>query len=270
MEFNMRRVAQRLASLLALFGFDATKFVGSVRGLWPYFRNRATFKRQMAAAQATAGHFAMGRSYPSLSDRYDEAGTAQGHYFHQDLYVAQLIFRNKPHRHVDVGSRVDGFVAHVASFRKIEVLDIRPLQGAVENILFHCRDITEERTDLDGYTDSLSCLHALEHFGLGRYGDAVDYDGYQKGWDNLYRMLTTGGKFYFSTPIGPQRIEFDAHRVFSVSTLVKMMHGKYRIDGFAYVDDAGSLVRDANPTGEEAQESFGCDYGCGIFELTKL
>ena len=31
-------------------------------------------------------------------------------------------------RHVDIGSRLDGFVAHVASFREIEVLDIRPLK----------------------------------------------------------------------------------------------------------------------------------------------
>jgi hypothetical protein len=62
-----------------------------------------------------------------LEDFADNAGVAKGHYFHQDLLVAKYIFEAKPERHIDVGSRVDGFVAHVASFREIEVLDVRPL-----------------------------------------------------------------------------------------------------------------------------------------------
>ena len=73
-------------------------------------------------------------------------------------------------------------------------------------------------------TDSLSCLHALEHFGLGRYGDPVDYDGYLKGFDNLYRILKPGGRLYFSVPMGPQRIEFDAHRVFSMAYLLLYLY----------------------------------------------
>jgi len=32
----------------------------------------------------------------------------------QDLLVARWIFDAKPQRHVDIGSRVDGFIAHVA------------------------------------------------------------------------------------------------------------------------------------------------------------
>jgi hypothetical protein len=47
-------------------------------------------------------------SFPVLTDYGDSAGTARGHYFHQDLLVAQRIFLNKPVRHVDIGCRVDG------------------------------------------------------------------------------------------------------------------------------------------------------------------
>jgi len=32
---------------------------------------------------------------------------------------------------VDIGSRVDGFVAHVASFREIEVFDVRPISAQI-------------------------------------------------------------------------------------------------------------------------------------------
>jgi hypothetical protein len=57
--------------------------------------------------------------------------------------------------------------------------------------------------------------------------------------------------------------------VFSVPYLVAMMRGLYQIDSLAYVNDAGDLARDVDPEGPEAQSSFGCRYGCAIFELTK-
>lgn len=259
---------RRAGSALRLFGLDLERGVRSLRGLRPYWRNRAALKAQLAGAPAN--DFPFGKAYPCLADRYEESGVAAGAYFHQDLRVAQLIHRHNPRRHIDVGSRVDGFVAHVASFREIEVFDIRRLRVSVPNIVFHQHDIMQERPELDRCTDSLSCLHALEHFGLGRYGDPVDAMGYRKGWDNLYRMLAPGGKFYFSVPIGPQRIEFDAHRVFSVPFLLGMMEGKYRIDSFAYVNDAGELVPDVDPCAPEGRTNFGCRYGCGIFELSRL
>jgi SAM-dependent methyltransferase len=264
-------ILRRLLSLSALFGLDLRKFAQSVRGLRPYFQNRALLNKQIATAGASSGDFPITRAHPCLTDRRAQSGVTRGAraYFHQDLHVAQMIHANAPTLHVDVGSLVGGFVAHVAAFRPIEVLDIRPSDIVAKNITFGQRDLMEERPDMDGYTDSLSCLHVLEHFGLGRYGDEVDYDGYRKGWENLYRMLRPGGKLYFSVPIGPQRIEFDAHRIFSVPFLVGMIDRKYRIDSFAYVDDEGVLVRDADATGTAAQNSFGCQHGCGIFELTK-
>lgn len=262
-------VVGRIGKWAGWFGVDRVKMGRSIRGLGPYRRNRAELKRQIAARGPAAATFPVTKALPCLWDRYDQSGVASGHYFHQDLHVAQLIFRNEPRRHVDVGSRVDGFVAQVAAYRTIEVFDIRDLSVRVPNITFHQRDIMQDRPDLDGCTDSLSCLHTLEHFGLGRYGDPVDFDGYQKGWENLGRMLAPGGRFYFSTPIGRQRIEFDAHRVFAVPFLLEMMRGRYRIQGFAYVDDAGDMHRDADPTGAQGADNFGCRFGCGIFELIK-
>ena len=34
-----------------------------------------------------------------------------------------------------------------------------PLEIAAKNITFRQRDLMQERLDMDGYTDSLSCLH---------------------------------------------------------------------------------------------------------------
>jgi hypothetical protein len=148
--------------------------------------------------------------------KYANNGSAKGEYFHQDLLVARRIYDNKPQRHVDVGSRVDGFVAHVASFREITVIDIRPSTGKCHSISFVRQDFMSEiDASLIETCDSASSLHAMEHFGLGRYGDPISYDGHLVGLNNLYKLLKKSGKLYFSAPIGhPQRVEFNDHRVF--------------------------------------------------------
>lgn len=128
----------------------------------------------------------------------------------------------------------------------------------------------DPQLNLSDYCDSISCLHALEHFGLGRYGDKIDYRGHLKGWQNIYNVLKRNGKLYFSVPIGEQRIEFNAHRVFSLTYLLKMINDRYQIDSFSYVNDAGDLIKNAELRNESIKKNFSCHYGCGIFELTKL
>jgi len=78
---------------------------------------------------------------------------------------------------------------------------------------------------------------------LAVYGDRIDYRGHLLGWNNLYKILKKEGKLYFSVPIGIQRIEFNAHRVFSLAYLLKMIEGRYQINSFSYVNDAGDLIK---------------------------
>jgi hypothetical protein len=59
-----------------------------------------------------------------------------GHYFHQELLIARGVYERNPVRHTDVGSRIDGFVAHVASFRRIEIVNLRPFPHKITNIEF--------------------------------------------------------------------------------------------------------------------------------------
>jgi len=221
-------------------------------------------------AKISGLYFPFGKFYPCLDERDTDSGSASGHYFHQDLLAASRIFQHNPRRHVDIGSRIDGFVAHVAAFREIEVFDIRPLSVSIPNITFKQADIMAPNFNLTDYCDSVSSLHAIEHFGLGRYGDKLDYNGHLKGLNNIHSMLKEGGKFYFSVPIGEQRIEFNAHRVFSLKYLIGLVQDKYWIDSFSYVNDAGDLFRDITLKPKDIENSFGCNYGCGVFELTKL
>jgi SAM-dependent methyltransferase len=191
------------------------------------------------------------------------------HYYWQDSFIARKIFANSPIKHVDIGSRIDGFVTQVSIFREIEVVDIRPLTSNIPNVRFIQADLMEEEFKLVNYTDSISSLHAIEHFGLGRYGDNIDLDGHIKGLNNIYKAITAGGTFYFSVPIGSQRTEFNAHRVFSLSYLLELFKEKYTITSFSYVDDKGDFFENAPLTTENIESNFLCKYGCGIFELTK-
>jgi hypothetical protein len=124
--------------------------------------------------------------------------------------------------------------------------------------------------DMINTYDSLSSLHAVEHFGLGRYGDPVDYFGHIKGIENMTKMLTIGGKYYFAVPIGIQRIEFNGHRVFSTSYLLDLFKEKFRLDSFSYIDDKGDFFEDPIMSQANIDKNFDCNWGCGIFELTKI
>ena len=266
----MKREASRwLYRRLAPYGVNPFTVVESIRGRPRYRADRAEFIQQLSTAP-DASSWPMGRDYPCLRDHLGSAGEASGAYFHQDLWVARLIFEAQPRRHVDVGSRIDGFVAHVASFRSIDVFDIRPLAVSVPGVTFRQLDITANSDEFNSCCDSLSCLHALEHFGLGRYGDRVDVSGWRRGWERLVQMVEKGGTLYISVPIGPQRVEFDAHRVFAVPFLTDVFREQCEIVRFAYVDDQGNFHPDVNLTREEALQAFGCTYGCGIFVLRRM
>ena len=263
----MRHFLKWCYHLMLQAGLNVLQLGRAMLGAPVYIRNCWVFRRQYRKA---AQDFRWGRLTPCLADRFAAGGELRGHYFHQDLWAAQRIHANQPRKHVDIGSRIDGFVAHVAAFREIEIIDIRPLESKLANITCRQWDAMDPAWPLREYCDSLSCLSVLEHFGLGRYGDRVDYRGHLTGWDNLYQTLQPGGKLYFSVPIGNQRIEFDAHRVFAVPYLLQLMEGKYQVDRLAYVNDQGELVQPAARDAAAENRSFGCAFGCGLFELTKV
>jgi hypothetical protein len=208
--------------------------------------------------------------FPILYDYADQAGSAHGHYFHQDLLVASLIHAATPTRHIDVGSRVDGFVAHVAAFRPIEIMDVRPLQSTGhQNILFLQADLMQEKNAPTEIADSVSCLHAIEHFGLGRYTDPIVPDGHLRGFVNLLRMLKPGGTLYISFPIGTHtHVCFNAHRVFEPKEILSWPTGECRLEllRFDHVDDAGSLHQNVDLKTAELRPT----YGCGIYTFRKL
>ncbi len=235
------------------FGIDLRKMFDSVAGLRKYLSDYWKFD---------SGDWKL-KKYPCLNEYKEQAGSVKGHYFHQDLLVAQKIFNNKPKEHFDVGSRIDGFVSNVATFMKIDIMDIRPLDSKADNINFIQGDLCGDISYIKKY-DSVSCLHTIEHMGLGRYGDEVQKDAYKIAIKNLKDVVSPGGALYLSVPISnKQRVEFNAHRVFNIKTILDECKD-LELVSFSYVDDDGDLHKDI-----KLDEEMICDYGLGIFEFRK-
>ena len=112
----------------------------------------------------------------------------------------------------------------------------------------------------------MSCLHAIEHFGLGRYGDRIDPEGHLKGFSNLVKILAKNGTLYISFPISNKpRIEFNAHRVFHPNEIFEWdCSDKLEMIRFDYVDDEGVLINNKYPT--DIDDIY---YGCGIYTFYK-
>ena len=221
--------AARLGVQLAGLGLDLRRLPATAAAL-PWF------VRSWRAYAALAGESPrVVEAYPCLFDRGDSAGSASGHYFHQDLWAARKVFDLGVRAHVDVGSRVDGFVV-----------------GSVLELPF-----------ADRSQRSLSCLHVIEHVGLGRYGDPLDPQGTLKALAELQRVLAPGGDLLVGVPVGRERVCFNAHRVLAPTTVIATM-SELTLREFSAVDDRGALVRDASP-----EHFAGADYACGLFHFTR-
>jgi SAM-dependent methyltransferase len=94
--------------------------------------------------------------------------------------------------------------------------------------------------------------------------------GHLRGLEQLKRMVRPGGILYLSTPIGPERIEFNAHRIFAVTTLISWFGEGWEIEKFTVIDDQNQVREALDPKSNEAQNQFGCHAGIGIIAAKKV
>ena len=125
---------------------------------------------------------------------------------------------------MDIGSRVDGLVAHVASFRKIDVLDIRELRISYKkNISVITKDLLEINSSEIRY-DSISSVGCIAHIGLGRYGDKIDVEGDKKALKIISKILNENGMLYLAVPTGKEKVVFNSHRQYNYQNFKKMLN----------------------------------------------
>jgi SAM-dependent methyltransferase len=183
------------------------------------------------------------------------------HYFYQDIWAFRKIKESGVDSHVDIGSRIDliGFLTVIC---KVTFVDIRPLLVDLPNFESKKGSILSLPMTNDS-VQSISCLHVAEHIGLGRYGDPLDPEGTKKACAELARVLSPGGRLYFSGPIGKPRICFNAHRIHSPGQILEYFKELTLVE-LSGIDDRGKFTRNIDRRILE-----NADYACGLFHFTK-
>lgn len=219
-----------------------------------YFRDWRAFQEQ------SGGKLHLKDSYPCLRDRVSTT-PFDAHYFYQAAWLARNLADRQPHLHVDIGSdiRMNNVLS---AFVPVEFIDYRPLDVNLSGLACSKGDLSALDRD-DGSIPSLSCLHVIEHVGLGRYGDSLDPQGSFKALSELSRVLAPGGYLYVSLPVGRERVCFNAHRVFHPATIMSAMP-ELTLVRFALVDDDSQFHEISTIDLGAAQE-----YGCGMFVFSK-
>src|SRR6266480_1104696 len=136
---------------------------------WPKtFRLLFRFLSERRSFHARGGEAAFDQLSPALFDRGASTQTGGGHYFFQDIWALSHLHALRPACHYDVGSRIDGFAGQATAVCPIVYVDIRRPPFELPRFEFREGSILQ-LPFADESISSLSCLHVVEHIGLGRY-----------------------------------------------------------------------------------------------------
>lgn len=186
------------------------------------------------------------------------------HYIYHTAWAARVLAITRPSEHVDISSSLY-FVAIASAFIPIRYYDFRPPELRLSNLSVEHIDLSALSFQ-DGSVRSLSCMHVVEHIGLGRYGDPLDPEGDLKAISELKRVTAVGGDLLFVVPVGKPRLRFNAHRIYSYDQVIDCF-GDMETIGFVLIPDdskQGGLMERATGKTADAQS-----YGCGCFWFRK-
>lgn len=202
--------------------------------------------------------------YPCLNDKTDETGFDR-HYVYHPAWAARILAQTLPKEHVDISSTLH-FCTLVSAFIPVKYFDYRPADLKLDNLCSESADLLSLPFS-DGSVLSISCMHVVEHVGLGRYGDPLDPDGDLKAIAELKRVLSPDGLLLFVVPVGGiSKIMFNAHRIYRYDQIIEYFSG-LELKEYVLIPDRpvyGGLVR--NPPKELADAQV---YGCGCFCFKK-
>lgn len=201
--------------------------------------------------------------YPCLDDRTKTTGFDR-HYIYHPAWAARILAKTRPAKHVDFSSTLN-FATMLSAFIPVDFYDYRPADVRLTDLNSLSADLLNLPFE-NNSLESISCMHVVEHIGLGRYGDPIDYDGDLKAMRELRRVLKPNGNLLFVVPVGKPKIMFNAHRIYSYEQVMEYF-SELKLESFALIkegQDEGGLNFSA--TGVDVAEE---QYGCGCFWFVK-
>lgn len=195
-------------------------------------------------------------SYPRLGEDVSTTGF-DAHYLYQAVWAMERISRTAHTCHVDIGSDIK-YVSMLTTHLPVYFVDIRPLEANLSKLYSVAASVLELPFKSLSLS-SVSCLHVIEHIGLGRYGDPLDALGTTKACTELARVVAPNGDLFVSTPVGKSRVCFNAHRIHTPRQIASFFADLELIE-FSAVTDEGQLVINAN-----MDEIASAGYACGLF-----
>lgn len=183
------------------------------------------------------------------------------HYIYHPAWAARIIQQINPLQHTDISSTLH-FCSILSAFVPTVFYDYRPAVLNLSNLQSAKADLTKLHFETNS-VDSISCMHTIEHIGLGRYGDMLDPEGDIRAIQELKRVTKPGGNLLLVTPVGKPRIQFNAHRIYSFQMIHEQFEG-FDLKNFSLVQDNRNFISPADPGLVEEQR-----YGCGCFWYQK-
>ncbi len=183
------------------------------------------------------------------------------HYIYHPAWAARKLSEIKPESHIDISSTLH-FSTVVSAFIPVKFYDYRPAEVTLSNFSSGSADLLK-LPFADNSIKSLSCMHTLEHIGLGRYGDPIDPMGDVKSMKELGRVLVVGGNLLIVVPVGKPKVQFNSQRIYSYDQVVSAF-SQLQVREFTLLPDEGDLIFNADKALVEKQV-----YGMGCFWFVK-
>lgn len=183
------------------------------------------------------------------------------HYIYHPAWAARIVKRINPKKHIDISSTLH-FCSILSAFIPTEFYDYRPAKLNLSNLSSKKGDLNALPFETNS-VESISCMHTIEHIGLGRYGDKIDPEGDLKAIAELQRVVKIGGHFLLVTPLGQPVLRFNANRIYSFKLINDLFSG-FELKEFSFVDDLNNFIENADP--EIVKKS---SFGCGCFWYCK-
>lgn len=184
------------------------------------------------------------------------------HYIYHPAWASRIISEYTPKIHYDISSTLS-FSTIISAFIPVRFFDYRPAPITLSNLSSEHIDLLKLPFKTNSVL-SLSCMHVIEHIGLGRYGDQINPKGDIQAISELKRVLAPEGLLLIVVPVGKNAIvRFNAHRVYKFDQIMEAFD-PLKLMNFTLITDIGKYIENATIDDVNQQE-----YGCGCWCFRK-